>query len=279
MNDKYKATIKVFDRKTNILVDEDTFYYGDLIKKYSPKKYVYTLSVFENENFNERVHDKHFGVGVSSFGSLRFSVDEYANRYFNRNVYKGFWSGSFAAVIDQYVSIKKYEVMYPESERKYFKKDLQKYLDEHPFFTEINDLNTVNKISGIYMLILDDYKFIYIGQAKDMKRRIMAHWSKNDYYSGRGIDLYKAFDTTRIYVVPASDQYIDMFEYTTTNDLDDKYKLNMFSGGTVEFFEKEKIDSIHVNIRTVPYGTDEYKKYRSFIKSLYDQYRDVLVKR
>ena len=56
-------------------------------------------------------------------------------------------------------------------------------------------------------------------------------------------------------------------------------KLNMFSGGTVEFFEKEKIDSIHVNIRTVPYGTDEYKKYRSFIKSLYDQYKDVLVKR
>ena len=42
-------------------------------------------------------------------------------------------------------------------------------------FKEIDDLKTVSGVEGIYLLVLDEYKQVYIGISTDIKKRIMQH--------------------------------------------------------------------------------------------------------
>ena len=69
----------------------------------------------------------------------------------------------------------------------------------HENLKQIEDLNVLNGKQGVYLLVLDRYRACYVGQSDDMRRRIMRHWSRNDYFTGSGIDMFKAHDTTRIY--------------------------------------------------------------------------------
>lgn len=89
------------------------------------------------------------------------------------------------------------------------------YMEEHQF-TEIFDLNLYSGKSGYYILVLDEYCQVYIGQTSDFKKRIMSHWNKSmplDRLIFRGgvkesvlsIDSFKALDTTRIFVFTTTD--------------------------------------------------------------------------
>ena len=76
---------------------------------------------------------------------------------------------------------------------------------------QIFDLNDCKEMCGIYVLVLDEYKQVYIGQAKDIKKRVMQHWSKQKPFdrlifggvnnSVLSIDCFGALDTTRIFVL------------------------------------------------------------------------------
>lgn len=121
-------------------------------------------------------------------------------------------------VYDNYVTKLRY------LDKNILKKEIDNFLLEPPFFVQITDLNSLKGISGIYLMILDNYNNCYIGQSNDMKRRIQRHWSRKDYLSGHGIDLYKAKDTTRIFAFP------------TVKDLDDKEKI---------FIQEFKYDTIN----------------------------------
>lgn len=50
-------------------------------------------------------------------------------------------------------------------------------------------------------------------QSCDIRKRIMRHWSRHDYFSGTGIDMFKAYDTTRIFVLECSRRWINTNEY------------------------------------------------------------------
>ena len=89
-----------------------------------------------------------------------------------------------------------------------FNSDLEKALKRFKNFEEVKDLNNC-QFSGVYIMVLDKYKQIYVGVSNNIKKRIEQHWSKivsKDYLpnstneSPMGIDCFKALDTTRIYV-------------------------------------------------------------------------------
>ena len=116
----------------------------------------------------------------------------------------------------------------------YLEKQIKKYK-----FKECKDLNEVNKVCGVYMIVLDKYKQVYIGQSNNIKRRIYRHWS--DFKSLErltfgpflesiiSIDSFGPLDTTRIYY----------FETYNTHKIEEKivskfnrnYLINRTAGG------------------------------------------------
>ena len=140
-----------------------------------------------------------------------------------------------------------------------FNSKLYEFLLKHPEFYEIFDLNIVKEVPGYYLMILDSYCQAYIGTTKNIKSRIMQHWNKKKDL-GRiifgtvensilAIDSFRALDTTRIYVMPNSNQY--SFENTLINDFpeNEKYLLNRtaggyFEGGLGEAFKKGRFRNL-----------------------------------
>lgn len=112
-------------------------------------------------------------------------------------------------------------------------------------FTQCFNLNELSGVPGIYMLVLDSFKQVYIGQSGDIRRRIRGHWSKKKslerlifgqiWNSNLSIDSFGPLDTTRIFCIPADETVpTDMRFYaekTLVADFDPIYTLNRTEGG------------------------------------------------
>lgn len=112
-------------------------------------------------------------------------------------------------------------------------------------FNEITDLQDVAGVSGVYILVLDKYKQVYIGKsesAKGMKTRILSHWNGNKEFSRLifgdvensilSIDVFGALDTTRIFVREYRwAQDLDATEKKLVESFDVRYRLNRVAGG------------------------------------------------
>lgn len=96
-------------------------------------------------------------------------------------------------------------------DRKEFNDALETFLAEHKRFVEITDLKECTKVEGYYLMVLDDYKQVYIGKTKDIRTRILRHWSATkefdrtlfpmyEYKSCFSVDFFRALDTTRIFI-------------------------------------------------------------------------------
>lgn len=107
---------------------------------------------------------------------------------------------------------------------------------------EIKDLSGYEKKGGIYILILDEYKQIYIGQSKDIKKRILQHWTQRKEFfklifgkvetSVLSIDSFGALDTTRILICETEDLYEQLrLEEKIVNYVPKEYLLNRTKGG------------------------------------------------
>ena len=121
----------------------------------------------------------------------------------------------------------------------------QKYLSafcKKNKFKEIFDLKEVSKKSGIYILVLDKYKQVYIGKADDdVKNRILQHWREKKEFDrllyGRvetsvlSIDSFGALDTTRIFYKSVRSRNIDELESEMVAAFNGDYLLNRVSGG------------------------------------------------
>lgn len=120
-----------------------------------------------------------------------------------------------------------------------FNNAINKFLKKHRKIEQVYDLNECKGMSGIYILVLDKYKQVYIGQSTNIKNRIMGHWSKTKPFdrlifgqvnnSILSIDVFGAFDTTRIYVYPTEDIY--RIEAKLVKEMSSKYMLNRTAGG------------------------------------------------
>lgn len=89
---------------------------------------------------------------------------------------------------------------------------LSYFLSKYKQFAEVTNLNDFAGVEGFYIMVLDEYKQVYIGKTENIKRRIMQHWSKTKPFdrtlfpmyawnkSTFSIDFFRALDTTRIFV-------------------------------------------------------------------------------
>lgn len=96
-------------------------------------------------------------------------------------------------------------------EKTEFDKSIESFLGQYKRFVAVTDLNDYAGVEGYYIMVLDEYKQVYIGKTADIKKRIMQHWSKNKPFdrilfpmyawdkSVLSIDCFRALDTTRIF--------------------------------------------------------------------------------
>ena len=127
-----------------------------------------------------------------------------------------------------------------------FNKYLLKFINKYKF-NEVKDLNLLKDKSGIYILVLDEYKQVYIGKndrlsSQKIKKRIQQHWSTRKDFGhllfGRietsilSIDSFGALDTTRIFYKELKwHQNIDEYEEKLVNEFKKEYRLNRVGGG------------------------------------------------
>lgn len=125
-----------------------------------------------------------------------------------------------------------------------FDRQLSSFVKKNKF-REITDLQDLVGISGIYILVLDKYKQVYIGKSdssKGMKSRILSHWSGKKEFSRLifgdvensilSIDVFGALDTTRIFVREYRwSQDLDAVERKLVEAFDTKFRLNRVAGG------------------------------------------------
>ena len=207
------------------------------------ERYYYRLTALGKNTNAQKVTDTHFGVTTSSIGSLKLTEADYLNSYLNYIIAehsRGNRRYSFWHVLVRDIKYLEQMELFSKNTEKGLQETVNNFLDTNLQFKEITDLNIVKGIPGLYFLILDEYNVCYIGQASDIRKRIMRHWSKNDYLTltGIGIDAFKAKDTTRIYAYPMSEKEynsVNTLEYNLVESIPIQYTLNILSGGKPDF--------------------------------------------
>lgn len=125
-----------------------------------------------------------------------------------------------------------------------FNDTLNEYLNSHRNFVKVTDLSEYYGACGYYIMVLDEYKQIYIGKSDDLTRRIRTHWSNMKafdrtlfpMYNYRGsvfsIDFFRALDTTRIYIWERS--LSERLESKLISDFPAKFLTNRIGGDISE---------------------------------------------
>ena len=207
--------------------------------------YHYRVTALGKNTAYKRIATKHFGVNTISFDGCFLTEENYINNFLNHEIAEyakqqktGHISQEFSfscILVHDFWYIDRMRTLH-QNTPKGFQFSLQHFLSEFTQFWELDDLNSVKGKEGIYLLILDKYNACYLGQAVDIRKRIMRHWSRNDYFSGTGIDMFKAKDTTRIYVALTNNSRItNTLEYDTINAIPSRYTLNCLAGGNIEY--------------------------------------------
>lgn len=123
-----------------------------------------------------------------------------------------------------------------------FEDALHQLIQSNKMIKQVFDLNECKEMRGVYIMVLDEYKQVYIGQAQDIKKRIMSHWSKRKQFdrllfgnvndSILSIDSFGALDTTRIFVLETNN--LDYYEVKMQKKIPTAFKLNRMGGGIPE---------------------------------------------
>lgn len=125
-----------------------------------------------------------------------------------------------------------------------FEEALQLMLSKNKKIKEVSDLKDYEGVSGLYIMVLDTYKQVYIGQARNIKRRILQHWSRKKEFdrllwggvdnSVLSIDNFGALDTTRLFVLTEADSVrLNRREAKAVKEMPDIFKLNRVGGGGI----------------------------------------------
>ena len=123
-----------------------------------------------------------------------------------------------------------------------FESALSSLLKRRKNFESVYDLNEYRQVEGIYVLVLDQYKQVYIGQAKDIKDRVLEHWRAKKHFltliwgdvetSVLSIDVFGCLDTTRIFALKTKTEWErNEAEKVLVKAMNSKYLLNRTVGG------------------------------------------------
>lgn len=260
-------TINQYDQEDNILAIYTGTFYQVFRRIKKPSEYYYRLACLNTNTLRNKVFDKHFGVSVSCVGGLSFTIEDYLNSCLNRMVSnyskrKDLWTCDFYGLVARYLWIKRVRECLALNTKKGFNEFINTFLSNNPGLVQVTDLREYNNVPGLYFMVLDEYKLCYIGQAsKSIKTRVMRHWSRNDYFTGTGIDLYKAYDTTRLFAMRSEEKDINREECNLVSQLLDRYSLNCMTGGGLDYI-------VENNLSIVP----DYKQDEDILQLKREQY-------
>lgn len=176
------------------------------------------------ENELKMTKENYAGLdNISSFGKDEIYSESYCKRLYDNAI------KNYDININRFFSLNKID----------FENILKLYIKEHDQFTEVFDLNKYLGVSGYYILVLDEYSQVYIGQTDDIKRRIMNHWSKRMpldrlIFAGGvensilSIDSFRALDTTRIFAYVTNNN--QEYEHRFIMEYPFEYRLNRVYG-------------------------------------------------
>lgn len=124
---------------------------------------------------------------------------------------------------------------------------LEKFFQKYKRFVAVSSLNEYREVEGYYIMVLDEYKQVYIGKTKDIRKRIMQHWSKTKPFdrtllpmyawntSTFSIDFFRALDTTRIFVWKK--KMTDSTEAKLIRDFPSKFCTNRIGGDATNLIQ------------------------------------------
>lgn len=141
--------------------------------------------------------------------------------------------------------IKNYDLnmeFYASLNKEKFNKIINAFLRKYTGFKEVKDIKEYDGECGYYLMVLDEYKQVYLGTSDNIKKRIQEHWRTRKPFdrllfgsveeSRISIDSFRALDTTRIYAYKtwktydSEDKYISFFP--------DEFLCNRVAGGVME---------------------------------------------
>ncbi len=119
-----------------------------------------------------------------------------------------------------------------------FNKFLDRNCKKHKF-QECVDLKELSGVGGLYMMVLGEYKQVYIGISTDIKARIQNHWNRTKSLerlifgdvlnSILSIDCFGALDTTRIFYIKSISPC--KLEQKIVKSMEGVFLINRTAGG------------------------------------------------
>lgn len=124
-------------------------------------------------------------------------------------------------------------------DKREFEDNLNKFLIQNPQFKEVFNLNEFKEKSGYYVMVLDEYKQVYLGTTTNLFDRIKKHWIKQLPFdrlifgtiktSKLSIDVFRPLDTSKIFFYETKQIY--SLENKYIKEFKDKFVLNRTEGG------------------------------------------------
>jgi hypothetical protein len=124
-----------------------------------------------------------------------------------------------------------------------FESAVNEVVASHPGLIEVFDLNDWVDVTGVYVMVLDDFKQIYVGMTRakgGIRDRIRKHWSTSKqfdrliygdvYTSVISVDSFRGLDTTRIFAMKSNKP--ETTEAKIVASVPSQYLLNRTGGGT-----------------------------------------------
>ena len=207
------------------------------------------------EHFGERVLPGKYGFRLRR--EVYALPSKQSSFYFGREMFsEEAWTDRAASYEDEAQRIYKDDVVEWMRERALFNFDLNlAFFDQVPQETfdhavaamlkgapalhPVTHLPSLDGMRGLYVLVLDDYRQAYVGQASDIRGRVRQHWRGmkqldrlvfgHAHASVLSIDVFRALDTTRIFAAKTSRP--DALERRVVREFPGDLLLNRVGGG------------------------------------------------
>ena len=215
--------VRIKDKPTNKLT-RDNYCMPTNKTEYDVRKNIELAEYYKKNNIKAFIPSYYVDLPNKIFVDKNTYTDAWVKKHYEECMYNYDLNMKYFSMLD----------------RDGFNKEIDKFIKENQM-NLITDLNNA-AVRGVYLLVLDEYKQVYIGISDNIKKRIMGHWSRRKEFgrlifgskesSVLSIDSFGPLDTTGIYIKTIKwNQNIHNIEEKMVDGLDGRYTLNRIKGG------------------------------------------------